>query len=59
MSELSQFYSYCWWVLFHGLIGDFDITWRLNNCRTGPRPAAFQLLLFVAFVHSLIVLKDI
>jgi len=52
-----------WWVPFYGLIGAIlTLPWAMGIVRrTGPRPAAyFNLLMTVmAFVHSLVVLKDI
>ncbi|MBV9389881.1 MAG: NAD(P)H-quinone oxidoreductase subunit F [Chroococcidiopsidaceae cyanobacterium CP_BM_ER_R8_30] len=52
-----------WWVPFYGLIGAIvTLPWAMGTIRrTGPRPAAyFNLLMTVlAFVHSLVVLKDI
>ena len=64
MSELSQFlFLSSWWVPFYGLIGAIlTLPWATGIIRrTGPRPAAYFnfLMTFVAFVHSLIVLKDI
>jgi NAD(P)H-quinone oxidoreductase subunit 5 len=62
--EPSQFlFLSSWWVPFYGLIGAIlTLPWATGIIRrTGPRPAAyFNLLMTVlAFVHSLIVLKDI
>lgn len=52
-----------WWVPFYGLIGAvLTLPWATGIVRrTGPRPAAYLNLLMtgVAFVHSLIVWKDI
>lgn len=52
-----------WWVPFYGLIGAIlTLPWATGIVRrTGPRPAAYLNLLMtvVAFVHSLIVWKDI
>jgi NAD(P)H-quinone oxidoreductase subunit 5 len=52
-----------WWVPFYGLIGAIlTLPWAMGIVRrTGPRPAAYFNLLMtvVAFVHSLVVLKDI
>ena len=62
--ELNQvLFITSWWVPFYGLIGAIvTLPWTTGMIRrTGPRPAAyFNLLMTVlAFVHSLIVLKDI
>lgn len=64
MSQLSQFlFLSSWWVPFYGLIGAIlTLPWATGIIRrTGPRPAAYfnLFMTFVAFVHSLIVLKDI
>lgn len=52
-----------WWVPFYGLIGAIlTLPWATGIIRrTGPRPGAYLNLLmtFVAFIHSLIVWKDI
>ncbi|PPS45948.1 NAD(P)H-quinone oxidoreductase subunit F [Chroococcidiopsis sp. TS-821] len=52
-----------WWVPFYGLIGAIlTLPWATGIVRrTGPRPAAYLNLVMtgVAFVHSLIVWKDI
>ncbi len=62
--EPSQFFFLTsWWVPFYGLIGAIlSLPWATGIIRrTGPRPAAYLnfLMTVVAFVHSLIVLKDI
>ena len=62
--EPSQFFFLTsWWVPFYGLIGAIlTLPWATGIIRrTGPRPAAYFnfLMTVVAFVHSLIVLKDI
>lgn len=64
MSQLSQFlFLSSWWVPFYGLIGAIlTLPWATGIIRrTGPRPAAYFNLLMtvVAFIHSLVVLKDI
>ena len=52
-----------WWVPFYGLIGAIlTLPWATGIIRrTGPRPAAYfnLLMTFIAFLHSVIVLKDI
>lgn len=52
-----------WWVPLYGLIGAaLTLPWAMGTIRrTGPRPAAYFNLLMtvIAFVHSLIVLRDI
>lgn len=52
-----------WWVPFYGLIGAIlTLPWTMGIIRrTGPRPAAYFnfAMTIVAFLHSLIVLKDI
>ena len=52
-----------WWVPFYGLIGAIlTLPWATGIIRrTGPRPAAYfnLLMTFLAFLHSVIVLKDI
>jgi NAD(P)H-quinone oxidoreductase subunit 5 len=64
MNAMTQFlFLAIWWVPFYGLIGAIlTLPWAMGIVRrTGPRPAAYFNLLMtvVAFVHSLIVLKDI
>ncbi len=64
MNAMTQFlFLAIWWVPFYGLIGAIlTLPWAMGIIRrTGPRPAAYFNLLMtvVAFVHSLIVLKDI
>lgn len=64
MSQLSQFlFLSSWWIPFYGLIGAIlTLPWATGIIRrTGPRPAAYFNLLMtaVAFIHSLVVLKDI
>ena len=52
-----------WWVPFYSLIGAIlTLPWTMGIVRrTGPRPAAYFnfAMTIVAFLHSLIVLKDI
>lgn len=61
---MNQFlFSTTKWVPVYGLVGAIlTLPWAIGLIRrTGPRPAAYLNLLttFLAFVHSLIVFKDI
>lgn len=61
---MNQFlFSATRWVPLYGLVGAIlTLPWAIGLIRrTGPRPAAYLNLLttFLAFVHSLIVFKDI
>ncbi|PMB09080.1 NAD(P)H-quinone oxidoreductase subunit F [Fischerella thermalis CCMEE 5273] len=56
-------FSTTWWIPFYSLIGAIlTLPWAMGIIRrTGPRPAAYFNLLttFLAFIHSLLVFKDI
>ncbi|MGJ5674378.1 MAG: NAD(P)H-quinone oxidoreductase subunit F [Nostochopsis sp.] len=56
-------FSTTWWIPFYSLLGAIvTLPWAMGIIRrTGPRPAAYFNLLttFLAFIHSLIVFKDI
>ncbi|TBR60099.1 NAD(P)H-quinone oxidoreductase subunit F [Mastigocladus laminosus UU774] len=56
-------FSTTWWIPFYSLLGAIlTLPWAMGIVRrTGPRPAAYFNLLttFLAFIHSLVVFKDI
>lgn len=56
-------FSTTWWIPFYSLLGAIlTLPWAMGIVRrTGPRPAAYFNLLttFLAFIHSLLVFKDI
>lgn len=56
-------FSTTWWIPFYSLLGAIlTLPWVMGIIRcTGPRPAAYFNLLttFLAFIHSLLVFKDI
>ncbi|PMB12025.1 NAD(P)H-quinone oxidoreductase subunit F [Fischerella thermalis CCMEE 5282] len=56
-------FSTTWWIPFYSLLGAIlTLPWAMGIIRrTGPRPAAYFNLLttFLAFIHSLLVFKDI
>jgi NAD(P)H-quinone oxidoreductase subunit 5 len=56
-------FSTTWWIPFYSLLGAIlTLPWAMGIVRrTGPRPAAYLNLLttFLAFIHSLVVFKDI
>ncbi|WP_315791343.1 NAD(P)H-quinone oxidoreductase subunit F [Fischerella sp. JS2] len=56
-------FSTTWWIPFYSLLGAIlALPWAMGIIRrTGPRPAAYFNLstTFLAFIHSLLVFKDI
>ncbi len=56
-------FSTTWWIPFYSLFGAIlTLPWAMGIVRrTGPRPAAYFNLLttFLAFIHSLVVFRDI
>ncbi|KOP26201.1 NAD(P)H-quinone oxidoreductase subunit F [Hapalosiphon sp. MRB220] len=56
-------FSTTWWIPFYSLFGAIlTLPWAMGIVRrTGPRPAAYLNLLttFLAFIHSLVVFRDI